>query len=553
MKKRKIILKEQQTSITAQQELYILNNEAAFSGINGQLRKIIEPTSNRLTPVKVNGKTYHYGFMTKKGNFIVYDGYVITKPDQNLQSTYVKDENGKVIKLRFTLPVDGNQIKTLIQKIGGTYDNNFIYSLLSHRDNLQKYIDNGAVGVFFKDFNDIMRHYYPNDDNKLLKPLSGTNFGTTPDRNLLNSRYDEFDLSTRFKNLKGTIYVPKTAKLNLVGASPEYDLESCQADLKYYLKEALKSIATNNDFLGAERKPLLKRIRECYGVKAYDKDSFSINKDDLPSLEGTYDPLEQGNLRGLFKKLKFGKGLNYNEIKNILDKYPKWALLESKTNSINGKIKKALNEQLVKQKKLFTERKIVGKRLKMIAESYNLKNYKYLTENEKTKLSFLILKEVSFLSKENLINEQLMDFLKSIFGTLLPSGVETIAERIVNSILGSLGLKDTYFRKVLVSALTTNPSELISALKDCKSLTKVIAKSLAEGMAMQLQQSQNLGGGGYDYLRNILGDVLLDQPVIASIEDKISGKICELYNKFSGKSKSVLNTLGGGSAAQLTQ
>jgi hypothetical protein len=47
--------------------------------------------------------------------------------------------------------------------------------------------------------------------------------------------------------------------------------------------------------------------------------------------------------------------------------------------------------------------------------------------------------------------------------------------------------------------------------------------------------------------------VIKDQPFVQKIEETISASVCDTYNKLSGNAKSVLNTLGGGSAAQLTQ
>lgn len=526
-------------------ELNILT-KPPFNSVKGQLQNIETTTQGIPKPITVDGKVYTAGIRTAKGYYVVYDGRVLKENSSGNGYEYLL-KNGNIGTIPGSNDQNINNIYNSLLRQLGIGDVSDIYNQLDQTyTNLQKLIDGGALSDRFQPFNQILANFYPNDINKRLKPKSGQqSFNVLYDREKM-SYYREEPLN-RY-GLFGTYFIPPESQADLVSSKiTELTQDGCVKILGEYLVAAIDSKTGINDFLNNEGRTRYKKNIKACKIKGY-YDNFKFDEQTLAGEEG----LQVTRKLSPYGFLK--QNLNYNQIKRyIQNKFStNWGLLEE-SKTINDQVKKALNEQLVKQKRLITERKIVENRLKMIAESYNLKNYKYLSEKEKTKLSFLILKEMSFLSKKNLINEQLTDFLKNIFGTLLPSGVETIAERIVNSILGSLGLKDTYFRKVLVSALTTNPSELISALKDCKSLTKVIAKSLAEGMAMQLQQSQNLGGGGYDYLRNILGDVLLDQPVIASIEDKISGKICELYNKFTGKSKSVLDTLGGGSAAQLTQ
>lgn len=545
---KKYLLEQENTSkpINAPiNELDILT-KPPFNRVKGQLQNIQITTQGIPKPIIVDGKVYTAGIRTSKGYYVVYDGRVLKKKSSGNGYEYLL-KNGNIGTIPGSNDQNINNIYLNLLKQIGINDVSDIYNQLNQTyTSLQNLINGGALSDSFQPFNQILANFYPNDTNKRLKPKSGQEpFNVLYDKEKM-SYYREESLK-RF-GLSGTYFMPPESQADLVSSKiTELTQDGCVKILGEYLVAAIDSKTGINDFLNNEGRTRYKKNIKACKIKGY-YDNFKFNEQTLAGEEG----LQVTRKLSPYGFLK--QNLNYNQIKRYIEKKfsTNWKLLEE-SKSINDQVKKTLNEQLTKQKRLVTERKIVENRLKILAESYNLKKYKFLTENQKTKLSFLILKEMSFLSKKNLINEQFADFLKNIFGTLLPSGIETIAERVVNSILGSLGLKDTYFRKVLVSALTTNPSELISALKDCKSLTKVVAKSLAEGMAMQLQDSLNVGGGGYDYLRNILGDVLLDQPVIASFEDKISGKICELYNKFTGKSKSVLDKLGGGSAAQLAQ
>jgi hypothetical protein len=536
---KKYILKEQTTDtiiVNAPSDELRLLNQDIFKG-KGNLVNLGDQSGNPVR-VQVGGKIYTAGIRTQKGNYIVYDGRILTYTDKGFR--YLTTPSGKIGMVQGS--VDKNLTNAYLQKLAefGIENVKNLYSVLDQaREYMQKIIDNGAVGNVFRDFNEVLAYYYPTDNTKRLTSVKDQPI----DRNVLGSQYDQKNLSNI--GLNGSYYLPKGVIPQLSGQKLEFDEEKCRDTLKKYLIFAVQSQATGiNTLTNEDRQNYKRAIKTCKGLGSYDKQNF--------------EPFTQGELdfqvAKEFNKFNLlNKRLTYREISKILGNInQRWTLLESKETTMDNKIKKVLNEQLIKQKRLVTERKIVENRIKLLVESYNLKNYKNLTESQKTKISFLILKEMSFLSKENLVNEQFTDFLKSIFGNLLPSGIETIGEKIVVSILDKLGLKDSYFKNFLVSFFTTNPAKLIEALKDCKTLTKIISQSLVEAMVMQIQGKYG-AGDQYRWLRNLLGDVIKDQPFVQKIEETISASVCDTYNKLSGNAKSVLNTLGGGSAAQLTQ
>jgi hypothetical protein len=532
---KRYILKEQaNTKIVnaPSDELYILNQDI-FKG-KGRLVNLSTGSDGTPIQVTVGGKTYTAGLKTDKGNYIVYDGRVLTyTPDKGYQ--YLVTPNGKIGMVKGSVDRNlQNSYLNLLSQFGIRNVKN-LYSVLGQvKDRMQTLIDKGSVGDVFRDFNQVLAWYYPNDPNKQLIPPSGKTFDPPIDKNVLASSYDQKSLSDI--GLTGSYYLPKGAAPVLAGQKIETDVNECREILKNYLIFAVQSQAFRETLLNSSaRNDYKKSIRYCYGSGAYNRRSFK------PFTEAELDlPVAKE-----FRKFNlFNKNLTYKDISKILSNIDqRWGLIESTNNLLDNKIKMALNEQLIKQKKLITERKIVENRLRLLSSNY--KKYPRLTEQQKTILSFRILKEISFLSEENLLNEQLMDFVRNLFGNLLPSGLETIVERVVNSILSKLGFGDGYIQKFFVSLIATRPTEFFKALKSCQDLTKLISRSIVEAMVMKLQENLNKGGGGYDLLRNLLGNSIQEQPFVDAVEKNISSKICEIYNTFTGKAKSVVDTLGG--------
>ena len=207
-------------------------------------------------------------------------------------------------------------------------------------------------------------------------------------------------------------------------------------------------------------------------------------------------------------------------------------------------IKKAILETKEKKEKLLIEEGLVKSRIMMIVESENnIKNFKSLPKEKQEKIAYKLLEEINYLQETNLLNEQLMDFLGKIFGNSLGGILQTVAEPMVNSILGAIGLGDSYFGKFLVSFITSNPARLAKALKSCEELTKLVAESLAEAVFMMIQKQQGLEGQGYTFLRNALGGAVKDYGFVQSIEKQISGIVCELFGKMNNKASGVFDKL----------
>ena len=146
------------------------------------------------------------------------------------------------------------------------------------------------------------------------------------------------------------------------------------------------------------------------------------------------------------------------------------------------------------------------------------------------------------MNESHLINEQFLDIMKNIFGNAFSGIIQGLVEPLVNSILSGLGLTG-YFKDVLVSFFTKNPSKLAEAFKSCEKLTEIVASALVEGMVMMIQKESNLGGTGFDIIRNTLVDTMMESKFVQDLSDSLESFVCELYNKFTGKAEGVYNKL----------
>ena len=210
---------------------------------------------------------------------------------------------------------------------------------------------------------------------------------------------------------------------------------------------------------------------------------------------------------------------------------------------LQKKIKKSLIEAKNKKESILIEQKLIKNRIMMIFENEdNIKNFKSLPKSKREKIAYKLFEEINYLQETNILNEQLMDFLSKIFGNAFGGITQTIVEPMVNSLLMGIGLEG-YFKDFLVSFITSNPMRFAKALRSCDELTKLVAEALSEAVFMMIQRQQGLEGQGYTFLRNALGGAVKDTAFIKSIENQISGIVCQLFGKMTDKASGVYDKL----------
>lgn len=213
---------------------------------------------------------------------------------------------------------------------------------------------------------------------------------------------------------------------------------------------------------------------------------------------------------------------------------------------LEKQIKKAILEAKDNKERLLIEENLVKSRILMIVESEeNIKNFNKLPKKKQEKIAYSLLEEISFLSENNILNEQLMDVLGKLFGNSLSSMTQTIVEPMVKSLVNKLGLGG-FFGNFITSFLVSDPRRLALALKDCKELTKLITESLSEALVQMLQEKQGLEGKGYDFMRNALGGAIKETTFITNLENQLSGIVCSVFSGFNKKASDVYQKLTPG-------
>ena len=211
-------------------------------------------------------------------------------------------------------------------------------------------------------------------------------------------------------------------------------------------------------------------------------------------------------------------------------------------------IRKKLLEQKQKKDSQLIENKIVENRLSIIMGDRS--KFESLNEEKKLKVIFEFLSEVRSLDEQGLLNEQFGEILGKLFGQALSGVTQAFVEPLVGSILGWFGLGG-YFKDFVTSFIVSDPARLARATKDCKELTKLIAESLSEALAIMLQRAQGLEGKGHSILRNVLGGAIKETSFVSSLEERLSEGVCGLFDKYTGNAENVLDKIKGKSSSIL--
>jgi len=208
-------------------------------------------------------------------------------------------------------------------------------------------------------------------------------------------------------------------------------------------------------------------------------------------------------------------------------------------------IRQALVEAKEKKERLLIEQSLVKSRIMMIVESEeNIKNFNFLPKRKQRKIADGILREMLIMDDQQILNEGLWDMLSSIFGNSFSGLAQMIGEPLVNSILSALGFEDGYFKNVLISFITSNLGDLAKVLRgDCKTLTKLVAEALVEGIEMQLAQSHGMSGAGYSFIRNTLNSAIKNTEFVSHLEEQMESTICNLFSKFTSNASEVVSKL----------
>lgn len=162
--------------------------------------------------------------------------------------------------------------------------------------------------------------------------------------------------------------------------------------------------------------------------------------------------------------------------------------------------------------------------------------YNSLSEDKKIMVSYQLFCELNELDSYGLLEEQqdLWSAFKGLFGGfsgMMSSGIETLAEPIIGKALSMIGFDPNwYWTKVIVSYMTTKPTELIRSFTSCEAFSKLLAESVVEGFVMELQQSSGQMGNNLivNFLRNSIGNSM--KQYTDPLAKEMSKTICKFFS-----------------------
>lgn len=190
-----------------------------------------------------------------------------------------------------------------------------------------------------------------------------------------------------------------------------------------------------------------------------------------------------------------------------------------------------------KKKTLTEERNIINNRFNIIFEGRNFKSKK-----EQVKIGNELFEEVFYLKSQgfdnDVINESLFDFFKSLLGHTPGSVVDVFKERLADKILSFLGVDPKGWIGGTISTAFGNlesMSDIGKLVSDCSFTTNLISKSIAEEAINQLKEKTGKTGILYDILSNSVVESLSESQLGQKIESALGTIICPLLSGVSTK------------------
>jgi hypothetical protein len=205
--------------------------------------------------------------------------------------------------------------------------------------------------------------------------------------------------------------------------------------------------------------------------------------------------------------------------------------------SINKLIKKTLVETKEKKNNRVIENKLVESRLKFIIEDISIFNKK--TKQVKIKEGFKFLRETAYLKNIGMLNENLSDVFKQMFGNSFENMLSTVSDPFVGSILNKLSIP----QEIKVSVLETikqRANELLSNMDSCENLSKFISDIVSE-ITMTKMSSKNITGS--QFLDSAIVDTMGDDVFRTKLSEKIKEEVCVLFNKYAENAKNLVTKL----------
>lgn len=540
-------------------ELDILQNNGILRGKGVLSNLALYPDGNPRAIQVGNRKYYAAKIYERPGKdtlYLTYDGRILIKVSDAVYK-YKLDAQNKPYLID-GIPDTGLQLQfsNVLTQFGLNPDDpqTDVYFYLNEvTKKLQEYINKGAVSNLFKIWNDMLTYYFPSDYSKhQLKPKdSNTPFTPTIDRSKLQTEYDKLTDIQRFGNLSFQgqdfpIYMPKGVAPDVTFKKTKVDAETCKTYLLQYLGTAM-DWQMNGGSINPTIQQYKPYIVRCKNAGAYDETSGFTNITQT-ELSDYVDFSAKNSPFGFFRQ---GKELSWNNIKNILAgesnvlKRPNPYIIgqqiaESKKDELKSLIKEnliTLSEE--KKNNLLGESKIINTRFQIISES---------KIEDKDKLFNEVISEMFYLNNQGfdkgLINEGFWEILKGLFPSTDVIG-QWFKEKMASWLIEAIapGQENGWIGSIITTTIGNLKIGEITKLTNCDFTTKLLSKSIAEGVIKKFADSKGVSGALADLVRNSMMEHLDSSEFAQKLESGISHLICPLLGGVTQKMSTVANTM----------
>lgn len=544
-------------------ELDILQNNGILR-TKGVLSNLALYPDGNPKAVQVGNRKYYAAKMYERPGkdtiYLTYDGRILVKISDGVYKYKLDAQNKPYL-------IDGIsdtglqlQFTNVLTQFGLNPDDpqTDVYFYLNEiTKKLQEYINKGAVSNLFRIWNDMLTYYFPSDyrTNKShqLQPKDvNTPFTPTIDSKKLNTEYDKLTDIQRFGNLSFQgrdfpIYMPKGVAPDVTfGKKTSVDAETCKTYLLQYLGTAM-DWQMNGGSINPTIQQYKPYIVRCKNSGAYDEANGFTNIKQT-ELSDYVDFSAKNSPFGFFRQ---GKELSWRNIKNILSgksnvlKRPNPYIIgdqiaESKKDELKSLIKEnliTLSEE--KKNKLLGESKIINIRLGIIKESN--------TEN-KDKLFNEIISEMVYLNNQGFDNDLINEGFWEILGGLFPSTNtigETFKEYLTKWLIEAIapGQENSWIGNIIITSVGNLKIGDVTKLTNCEFTTKLLSKSISEGVVRKFAESKGVSGVLADLIRNSMIEQLDNTEFAQKLESGLAHVICPLLGGVSQKMSMVANKM----------
>lgn len=198
---------------------------------------------------------------------------------------------------------------------------------------------------------------------------------------------------------------------------------------------------------------------------------------------------------------------------------------------------RVLREEKERKENKLIETKLVEERLKFVLE--NVKQLAKLNKSQKVRKSFSFLSEINQIQNIGLLNENLSDTFKQIFGKSLDSMVGNVSEPLLNSVFIKVSLPNDVKTQVL-DKIKEKSQELIKNMDNCENLAKFLSNEVSEVLAENMV-AKNLFNS--ELVNSAMADALTDESFKTRLAEKMKVQVCDLFNKFSSNAQNLVTKL----------